>query len=228
MSKYRLLAVLLTCQPLVFRPVVAQQTTGGLIAYHCSVQRLDRRTATVTASFEAARRSSGSIATVGLWRNQTVSGVLLDRQPAGINPNTAEGALKVAIPAGSGHSHEVSYRVTSSANELTRIPLPIPSEAPPAGQQIVDIDVMLPQGETAFGDQFPAFIWSAPGTGRAELGVVPSFLLVQSKADSTIALTDNLFSFSAVSEALMFGCIVAGSAFWWLRQLSPKRRSSEV
>ncbi len=183
---------------------------ASLAEYRSEVHKLNATTATVEATFTLTGAAGKSNLIIGSWKGERVSQLAVNGH------SLVEPAVELQIPLVSANN-VVSYRVTSSERELSRVPMPVPSALPRPGERSVRISVFLPNGEVPSGDVFPSFTWTAGSQGTVELSSVPSLLMFHSKPAGEVSAFDNLLGFHRITDGVMLLLLLAGSLWWWLR-----------
>ena len=187
---------------------------ASLAEYRSEVHKLNAHTATVEATFTLTGPAGKSNLIIGGWRGERISELSVNGRQLVESAVDSDAALR--IPSASANN-VISYRVTSSKRDLSRVPLPVPLALPRPGERSVRISLFLPNGDVLSGDVFPSFTWTAGSQGTVELSSVPSLLMFHSKPAGEVSAIDNLLGFHRMTDGVMLLLLVAGSAWWWIR-----------
>ena len=198
---------------------------ASLIEYRSEIHKLNANTATVEAAFTLTGAAGKSNLIIGSWRGERISQLSMNGRQSVESAIYSDAALQIPFASA---DNVVSYRVTSSERELSRVPLPVPSALPRPGERPVHLSVFLPHGDVPSGDLFPSFTWTAGSQGTVELSSVPSLLVLHSKPAGDVSAIDSLLGFHRVTDGVMLLLLVAGSAWWWLRSRRLRKKSQPL
>lgn len=214
------------------RQVHAQTSEMQLSKYQCQVVMENPHRVEVTAliQVQGAKISDELTNTVVHYDGQQIEGVRVNDQkdrPLQFTDSSKGRVMKLKLSASSlidstenEATYTLNYKVQSTSGDILRVPLPVPRAQTRLGERPVQITLEVPQGFTAMGDAFPAFVWTDRRIGRVSLPDVPSFVVARVGLAMGASLSARIFTPGNFSDAAIVSLIILGSAIWKRRYRS--------
>jgi hypothetical protein len=203
----------------------AQDRSRLVQHYDCRVQweNASRAQVSVTISVEGLGESDALPGSFVMFYGAQIEDVMAQSGEARIALSVHDRVESFLAPANHGiatagdpATYSLEYRVEGQP-PLTRIPLPVPDLSTPIGERVVHILVQVPDGWVPTGDTFPSFTWQSRREGQANLGSVPSFVLVSLASGNSIPASFSLLNPTRLVDAILLALILGGALAWWLR-----------
>lgn len=121
---------------------------------------------------------------------------------------------KLADASGAGIIYTIIYRIGFSPGKYFHIPLPVPEEKTPLGARPVKIDIAIPVGWGATGDEFPSFQWTPEQKAEAVLPAVPAFVLIRVQTTRAHAWLDQMITPGHLIDAAIITLVLLGTLLW--------------